>query len=67
MQVERIEDMKPGDYIQLPDGEWHTNHEAKDMFARAQAVICALQGDDACPQYQVQYEDKFKSRLERLR
>lgn len=66
-QVERIEDMQPGDFIQLPAGEWHTNHAAQAMYAQAQKRMAQYEGDGPSPQYQVQYEDKFKSRLERLR
>lgn len=66
-QVERIEDMQPGDFIQLPAGEWHTNAAAKAMFAQAQKRMAEHTGEGPSPQYQVQYEDKTKSRLERLR
>jgi hypothetical protein len=67
MQVERIKDMAVGDFIQLPAGEWHLNHAAKAMYAEAEEAMKAHQGEGPRPQYQVQYEDKFKSRLERLR
>lgn len=66
-QVERIEDMQVGDYIQLPAKEWHLNVEAKAMYAQAQAVTAAHKGDDPGPQFQVQYQDKYNSRLERIR
>lgn len=67
MQVERIEDMKVGDFIQLPEQEWHLNKAAQAMYGKAQAFAAAYQGEGLAPQFQVQYEDKLKSRLERIR
>lgn len=67
MQVERIDDMKVGDFIQLPTGGWDTNQEAQAMYAKAQAVTASHQGNDPAPQYQVQNEPDEKARLERIR
>lgn len=67
MQVEHISEMKVGDFIQLPPGEWHKNPDAKAMLAKAQAFMYAHISDDPPPQFQIQHEDKFKSRLERIR
>ncbi|MES2148606.1 MAG: hypothetical protein V4508_02325 [Pseudomonadota bacterium] len=68
-QVERVEDMDVGDFLQLPAQEWHLNVAAKAIYAQAQALTSAHQGDDPAPQFQVQNEPGpgFKARLERIR
>jgi hypothetical protein len=66
-QVERIEDMEVGDHIVLPRGEWHLNAAAKAIYAQAQEITTAHTGDDAAPQYQVNYTSKYDSQLERIR
>jgi hypothetical protein len=53
MQVERIENMQVGDFIELPAGEWDLNLVAKSMFAQAQQVMDDYQGDGLRPQYQI--------------
>lgn len=68
-QVERVEDMQVGDFIQLPNGEWHTNHAAKAVYATAQKAMREHQGDGLRPQYQVESGPKpqYTNRLERIR
>lgn len=67
-QVERVEDLLVGDFIQLPAGEWHKNAAAQALYAEAQQAMADHQGDDR-PQYQVENEPGpgFKARLERIR
>ena len=68
MQVERIEDMKVGDFIQLPTGEWSTNHPAQALYAQAQAVMAAHTDEDTpTPQFQVDNEPGFNAKLTRIR
>jgi hypothetical protein len=67
MQVERIDDMQVGDFIQLPQGKWHTNLAAKAMYATAQAKMAAHTGDDPAPQYSIEHEPANNSRLDRIR
>jgi len=66
-QREHIAELEVGDFIQLPRGEWHENPEAKAMYAQAQQVMTDHQGPGPAPQYQVQYQDKFASILERIK
>lgn len=68
-QREHLEELQPGDFIQLPAGEWHTNHRAKTMFADAQQRMRDAQGSDNPPQYEVENEPGpgFKSKLKRIR
>ncbi len=72
MQRERIEDMEVGDYLVMPRQEWHMNHDGQALFAQAQAIMAAHQGDGPAPQYQIQYKSPVSgppvdSILERLR
>lgn len=73
MQVERIDDMQVGDFIQLPQGEWHLNHAAKAIYAEAQAKMAAHRDPSRpSPQYSVESEPSItgpivKARLERIR
>lgn len=53
MQVEHIQDMQVGDFIELPAGEWDLNQAAKTMFAQAQQITSAHQGEGLAPQYQI--------------
>lgn len=67
-QVERVEDMRVGDFIQLPAGEWHKNHAAQVLYAQAQQAMLDHQGSDR-PQYQIENEPGpgFKAQLQRIR
>lgn len=67
MQVEKVADMKVGDHIALPRGEWHKNAAAKAMYAEAQEVTASHKGDEPVPQFQVNYTSKYESQLERIR
>ena len=73
MQVERIEDMQVGDFIELPQAEWDLNEPAKAMLAAAQLAMEQYQGDGPRPQYQINsYPPEgmvacIKHRLERIR
>ena len=59
---------KVGDFIILPAQEWHMNHAAQAMYAQAQAITAAHRDEKTlAPQFEVAYEDKFKSRLVRTR
>lgn len=68
-QQERIKDLKVGDWMQLPDGEWHLNRAAKAVYDMAQAYATKAKGE-VKPQFQVEsYSDgvAFKHKLERIR
>ena len=67
MQVERIEDMQVGDFIQLPQGKWHLNAAAKAMYQQAQDYTIAHASDDPPPQFQIENEPAHNARLERIR
>lgn len=73
MQVERIEDMQVGDFIELPAGEWDNNAPAKAMLASAQQAMDDHQGDEPRPQFQINSYPRpgemacLLHRLERIR
>lgn len=68
MQVERVEDMEVGDFIQLPAGEWHKNAAAQALYAQAQQAMRDHQGDER-PQFSVENDPGpgFKAQLQRIR
>jgi hypothetical protein len=67
MQVERIEDMQVGDFIQLPQGMWHSNRAAQAIFQQARDRMTALAANDIPPKYQIENEPEHNARLERIR
>lgn len=68
-QVERVEDMEVGDFIVLPSGEWHTNHAAKAVYAKAQQLMRDYLGEGPRPQYSVESgpQPECTHRIERIR
>lgn len=68
-QVEHVIEMKVGDFIQLPAGEWHKNAAAQAIYAEAQQRMRDAQGTEIVPQYQIENEPGpgFKAKLVRIR
>lgn len=58
--------MAVGDKHALPDGEWHRNPEAKEIYAAAN-THSANSTAEPKSQFQINTIDKFRSEIERIR
>lgn len=57
MQVERVQDLQSvGDFIQLPEQEWHLNTAGRALYRKACDLADAHMDEGPAPQFEVQYD-----------
>ena len=69
MKKDSISELQVGDYMQLPEGEWHVNGASKQVWRDAQDYAADNIVNQVRPQYQIETNPKepHKAVLQRIR